>query len=302
MKKLELVTTNGNIRIAEIKLSDTESDYYLVGNNLSLFCNNPFLRLSRISELSKRLEIRDWHIAGRRYTQLLDSDSDGQPDWDPDNVELYYSEKGSGGFVNVISDTSSGVRLRHPEASEENKRKLEAEIKALSSLPDGGRLKEIYDSMSNSEIYLYSRSKNTVDILNGSVTIDVIPYNSDVYTNIVDISVLTGYQVSPGISTRIDIGIQYSKNIPEETVDPDTGVVTKIEYVEKLYSKETSFMGFKYVSTDDGGIKLVNNSYVENIGTDIVIEYTNNIIRVVPKSIDIDECIISNCTVTYGKL
>ena len=49
-------------------------------------------------------------------------------------------------------------------------------------------------------------------------------------------------------------------------------------------------------------IQLISKDYIEEIGSDIVIECVNNIIRVVSKSTDIDECIISNCTITYGKL
>lgn len=300
MKKIELVTTeSGDIRIGGTRTSkeSTDKDYYLIGNNGNvLFCNDSSLRLSRISELDKRLKLRDWNITGRRYTNPLGLD------WNTEEVNLYYVESGTSGKSNSISKETKGVKLVHPEASEENKKKLEKEIEKLSSFDDEGKIKEIYDSMVNSEVYLYSVTKNTVDILNNSITIDVIPYNSDIYTNILDLGKLLSYLVAPGISIRIDIGIQYSKNIPEETIDPESGVVTDITYVEKLYSKETTFTGFKYSSSDNGTVTLVNNNYVENVGTDIVIEYIDNVIRVIPKSTDIDECIISNCTVTYGKL
>lgn len=298
MKKIELVTTeNGDIRIDSVHIGKDELEYYLVGeNNVPLFCNDSSLRLSRISELDRRLRARDWNITGRRYTSPLGDL------WNSENVDLYYSESGTSSDSNIISDETVGTKLIHPEASEENKKSLEEEIKKLSSLNDGGRILEIYNSMMSSEIYLYSTIKNTVDILNNSITIDVIPYNSDIYTNILDLSKLTEYSISPGVSTRIDIGIQYSKNIPEEVIDPDSGVVTEINYVEKLYSKETTFVGFKYVASDNGDTSLVSNNYIESVGTDVVIEYINNVIRVVPRSSDVDECVISNCTVTYGKL
>ena len=298
MKKIELVTTeNGDIRIDSVHIGKDELEYYLVGeNNVPLFCNDSSLRLSRISELDRRLRARDWNITGRRYTSPLGDL------WNSENVDLYYSESGTSSDSNIISDETVGTKLIHPEASEENKKSLEEEIKKLSSLNDGGRILEIYNSMMSSEIYLYSKIKNTVDILNNSITIDVIPYNSDIYTNILDLSKLTEYSISPGVSTRIDIGIQYSKNIPEEVIDPDSGVVTEINYVEKLYSKETTFVGFKYVASDNGDTSLVSNNYIESVGTDVVIEYINNVIRVVPRSSDVDECVISNCTVTYGKL
>lgn len=297
MKKIELVTTGeGEVRIGIARTSESEFDYYLIGNGNALFCNDSSLRLSRISELAKRLELRDWNITGRRYTNPLGLD------WNSTDVALYYTESGTSGESNAISEETKGTKLVHPEASEDNKKKLNDEIAKLTSLDDGGKLKEIYDSMTNSEIYLFKATRNTVDILNNSIAIDVIPYNSDIYTNILDLTGLTRYSINPGISTRIDIGVQYSKNVPEEKIDPDSGVVTEINYVERLYTKETTFLGFKYISGEDGKIELVNNNYIENVGTDIIIEYVNNIIRVVPKSSDVDECIISNCTVTYGKL
>lgn len=281
MKKLELVTSeSGNIKISSTSLSE----YYLEGNGSALFCNDSNQRLSRASELSKRLEARDWNIYGRRYMSA-------------EGENICYSEKGTTGeSINV--DISNGVALVHPRKSTEDLEKL---ILRLSSFSDGGKLKEIYDNMNNNEVYLYSTTKNTVDILNNSVIIDIIPYSSDVYTNTVDLGPLTSYYISPNVKTKIDIGIQYSKNTPEEVISSE-GTVTGINYVEKLYSKETTFLGFSYSLDNSGKISLLVNNYVESIGEDVVIEFVNNVIRVIPKSNDVDECIISNCTVTYGRL
>lgn len=293
MKKLELVTKDSdNIQIDGIT-SENVHDHYLTGGRAALLCNDSTIRLSRISELAKRLEWRDWNITGRRFTYPMGNS------WTTGT--LYYSEFGTDGNSNLVSTTNQGVKLIHPQSTEENRTALQDAISKLDNFDDNGKIKEIYDSMNSSEIYLYNVTKNTVDILNNSITIDVIPYNSDVYTNIIDLGRLTEYSTSHEISTRIDIGIQYSKNVPEEVLS-DSGEVIRIEYVEKLYSKESTFSGFKYILDNDGKLKLVNNRYVENVGTDIVIEYINNVIRVIPKSTDVDECIISNCTITYGKL
>mgnify|MGYP000835266034 FL=1 len=150
----------------------------------------------------------------------------------------------------------------------------------------------------NNEIYLYSTSKNVVDILNNSITIDVIPFNSDIYTNTVDLTELMNYSVSPGVSTKIDLGIQYSKYETRYVEDPEDKEKLILVGNEKLYSKETTFSGSRYNKQGE----LISKDYIEEIGSDIVIECVNNIIRVVSKSTDIDECIISNCTITYGKL
>ena len=152
--------------------------------------------------------------------------------------------------------------------------------------------------MNNNEIYLYSTSKNVVDILNNSITIDVIPFNSDIYTNTVDLTELMNYSVSPGVSTKIDLGIQYSKYETRYVEDPEDKEKLILVGNEKLYSKETTLSGPRYNKQGE----LISKDYIEEIGSDIVIECVNNIIRVVSKSTDIDECIISNCTITYGKL
>ena len=159
-----------------------------------------------------------------------------------------------------------------------------------------------YNNMNSSEIYLYSVKKNTVDILENSVTIDVIPYNSDIYTSTVDLNGLVGYCIpfseKGKVTSKVDVGIQYSKTeeIYIEDENSETGYIT--EEMEKLYTKETTFSGFNLLNNE-----ITNNTpYVENINSDVVIEYVGNIIRVVPTSLNVNECIISNCTITYGKL
>lgn len=291
IKKIELVTTKeGSIQIYSVRSSSTgEDEYYLLGNGNALLCNDSNQRLSTCSELGQRLRVRDWHVAGRRITYPLGDN------WLDSSVDMYFSEYGTSGKSVEVSKDLEKTRLHFPNVK--NRNLLEELIKNL----DGLAL-EIYKEMEDQDIYRYSRPKNIVNVLENSIVIDVIPYSSDVYTNTVDIGKLIGYAVSPGISTKIDIGVQYSKNVPEEIIDQETGIVTEINYVEKLYSKESSFFGFKYVSGDNGIPVLVNNSYVEDVGGDVVIEYADSVIRAIPKSNDVDECIISSCTVTYGKL
>lgn len=291
IKKIELVTTkDGNIQIYSVRSSNTgEDEYYLLGNGNALLCNDSNQRLSTCSELEQRLKARDWHITGRRTTYPLGNN------WLDNSVDMYFSEHGTSGKSVEVSKELKKTRLHYPNIK--NKKLLE---KLIGNL-DGLAL-EIYNEKEDQDVYRYSEPRNIVNVLENSIIIDVIPYSSDVYTNTVDIGKLVGYAVSPGVSTKIDIGVQYSKNVPEETVDPETGVVTEITYVEKLYSKESSFFGFRYISGDNGVTELINNNYVEDVGGDVVIEYANSVIRAIPKSHNVDECIISSCTVTYGKL
>lgn len=297
MKKIELITNNSdNISIKQT--SDTNQGYFLVSTDVKgnfqtpLVCNDSNFRVIRASEFNKRLQERDWNITYRKY---MDSEK---------NLYICLDDKSDGdGFTNIISDnTNSIVVSNYP--TEEDKSSFN---EFLNSLKTSGNDKLVdiyneYNNMNSSEIYLYSVKKNTVDILENSVTIDVIPYNSDIYTSTVDLNGLVGYCIpfseKDKVTSKVDVGIQYSKTeeIYIEDENSETGYIT--EEMEKLYTKETTFGGFNLLNNE-----ITNNTpYVENINSDVVIEYVGNIIRVVPTSLNVNECIISNCTITYGKL
>ena len=287
MKKIELITTTSdNISISQVTGQENEKEFYLTGNNRALVCNDSNYRMTRISELSNKLKLRDWNVTNRRFVIPGKDGSEG-------NLRVCIDDYSKGsGIINEVDEDTRSIEIDKYELTEEEKTQFNSYLDYLKNNKNN-YLKEIYNlynSMNNNEIYLYSTSKNVVDILNNSITIDVIPFNSDIYTNTVDLTELINYSVSPGVSTKIDLGIQYSKYEDKE----------KLILVgnEKLYSKETTFSGPRYNKQGE----LVSKDYIEEIGSDIVIECINNIIRVVSKSTDIDECIISNCTITYGKL
>lgn len=294
MKKIELITDKSdNISIKQT--SNTNQGYFLVstdesgGSQIPLVCNDSSFRVIRASEFNKRLQERDWNIPYRKY---MDSEK---------NLYLCIDKSEGNGFINTITDNTNNILVSNYPT--ENDKTLFNEF--LDSLKNSENTELVniyneYNNMNSNEIYLYSVKKNTVDILENSITIDVIPYNSDIYTSIVDLTGLVGYSIplsSEKITSKVDVGIQYSKT--EEVYIKDdsseTGYVTK--ELEKLYTKETTFNGFNIINNE-----ISNNSYVENIDSDVVIEYVGNIIRVVPTSLNVNECIISNCTVTYGKL
>lgn len=299
MKKIELITTTSDdISISQVINQEDEAEYYLTGNDKALVCNDSNYRMSRISELNNKLKLRDWNVTNRRFAFDNEDKSKG-------NLQICIDNYSKGlGIINEIDKDTKSLVINKYELTEEEKRKFNNYLEYLKNNKDEN-LKEIYNlynSMNSNEIYLYSTSKNIVDILNNSITVEIIPYNSDIYTNTVDLTGLINYSISPGISTKIDLGIQYSKNETryEEIESSKEGAEKKIVVIneEKLYSKETTFAGPGY---DQNG-KLISKDYIEPIGNDVVIECINNIIRVVSKSTNIDECIISNCTITYGKL
>jgi hypothetical protein len=295
MKKIELITTTSdNISISQVTGQEDEKEYYLTGNNRALVCNDSNYRMTRISELSNKLKLRDWNVTNRRFVIPGEDGSEG-------NLRVCIDDYSKGsGIINEVDENTKSIEIDKYELTEKEKSQFNSYLDYLKNNKNN-YLKEIYNlynSMNNNEIYLYSTSKNVVDILNNSITIDVIPFNSDIYTNTVDLTELMNYSVSPGVSTKIDLGIQYSKYETRYVEDPEDKEKLILVGNEKLYSKETTFSGPRYNKQG----KLISKDYIEEIGSDIVIECVNNIIRVVSKSTDIDECIISNCTITYGKL
>lgn len=295
MKKIELITTTSdNISISQVTGQEDEKEYYLTGNNRALVCNDSNYRMTRISELSNKLKLRDWNVTNRRFVIPGEDGSEG-------NLRVCIDDYSKGsGIINEVDENTKSIEIDKYELTEKEKSQFNSYLDYLKNNKNN-YLKEIYNlynSMNNNEIYLYSTSKNVVDILNNSITIDVIPFNSDIYTNTVDLTELMNYSVSPGVSTKIDLGIQYSKYETRYVEDPEDKEKLILVGNEKLYSKETTFSGLRYNKQGE----LISKDYIEEIGSDIVIECVNNIIRVVSKSTDIDECIISNCTITYGKL
>lgn len=295
MKKIELITTTSdNISISQVTGQEDEKEYYLTGNNRALVCNDSNYRMTRISELSNKLKLRDWNVTNRRFVIPGEDGSEG-------NLRVCIDDYSKGsGIINEVDENTKSIEIDKYELTEKEKSQFNSYLDYLKNNKNN-YLKEIYNlynSMNNNEIYLYSTSKNVVDILNNSITIDVIPFNSDIYTNTVDLTELMNYSVSPGVSTKIDLGIQYSKYETRYVEYPEDKEKLILVGNEKLYSKETTFSGPRYNKQGE----LISKDYIEEIGSDIVIECVNNIIRVVSKSTDIDECIISNCTITYGKL
>lgn len=294
MKKIELITTTSkDLSISQVTGTDNDKEYYLTGNNKALVCNDSNYRVSRISELSNRLKLRDWNVTNRRFSFDKGEDLPGK-------LQICIEDYSNGpGVVNEINEETKSIVIDKYELTEEERAEFNNYLEYLKN-NNNKYLKEIYNlynNMNSSEIYLYSTSKNVVDILNNSITIDVIPYNSDIYTNTLNLVSLINYHISPKISAKIDLGIQYSKSEVRYEKGQGDKLVAITE--EKLYSKETTFSANS--SYNQKG-ELISEDYIEEVGTDIIIEYIDNIIRVIPKSANIDECIISNCTVTYGKL
>lgn len=129
------------------------------------------------------------------------------------------------------------------------------------------------------EFSFYDSSLKSIDLSSSTKTIDLIRVDSDVYTNTVDLNNLIECIGVPGTSCLIDLNIQYS--------DIDG----------KVFNKSTFLEGFKY----DSNGKLMNDSIIQDLG-DVELTHIDGIITVIAKTLNVIECIINKCTITYGKL
>lgn len=122
-------------------------------------------------------------------------------------------------------------------------------------------------------------TRNNVDIVSDSITISVIDSGTtSTYTNTLDINDLINHSNAPGISAKVDVTYEYSDN----TVI-GCGNVT-----------------FKAFENDDEGNVIKQNQIINK--DQVIIEYINGIIRIFPNDDQVNECILSDVIVTYGKL
>lgn len=228
-------------------------------------------RPTLMSELSNKLSARDWNITERKFIFTGEGDFSGelalkisQPSDPIDIIDTALVESGNRVIAMIISDSNKRV-------GEEAKKSFEEEYSNILS------------NMDMKEIYLYNSSKNIVDILTNSVILDIIQYNSDVYTNTLSLSQFIEKAAYSGISGKVELGVQYSMK---------NGIV-------KSYS--TTFEGFKYTNSGNS-LKLNMDNFVEEINSEVTIEYISGTIRLIPTSSNVNECIISNCQLTYGNI
>ena len=158
---------------------------------------------------------------------------------------------------------------------------------AFIGIKDGDSIKKQLENMAiNGEIYLYNTSKEVYDLLGGSNTVALIDVNSDTYTNSVDIkSILYNIVLDSNTTAKVDLSIQYSK----------------IDNKSVVYSSDFTFNGFSTI-TSNNKLSVKFNNAIQIINDEVIVEFIDGLIRLFPNKENILECIISNCTVTYGNL
>lgn len=248
--------------------SEGISDIYVAGDIIVQSTSSGLIRYDNynsphrpitMSELFKKLDTRDWNIADRKY---IDGDRKLRRSVNSKNDSVqetgYYTVSPGKEITNNIEPDLESYKVEHSD------------------------IIQMFKNMKESKtVYLYNSSELVFDILNDSVTMDLI--DSDQYTSTLSLENLFKRATVSGVSARVDLSIKYSKN-------------------NQIFSHNMIFEAFRFPNTPEEIVEYTGNNFIKTVNNEISIEYIDNVLRVVPDNSDIDECIISNCTVTYGNL
>ena len=251
------------------------------GDTIGLTEGSSHFRPIHCSELTERLKERGYNLMGTKFIKRTSGSL---------SSELCYDLSPSQNQIPVIITQQNNLDKSYKDDNGNFIRPLLDFSCCGSDLPIDEIQNEynlIFDESNmntRNEISFYSSSMSSINLIDDITEIELIKYNSDSYTNILNISELIYYNAKPGLTGLLDLTVEYSK-------------------AGQIYVRDLSFQAFKYLPTNDSDIPALDvNSYFTEINDDVQIEYLNNTIRVNPLRSDIDECIISRCTVTYGNL
>lgn len=133
-------------------------------------------------------------------------------------------------------------------------------------------------SMSGDEVVFHDSSKVSVDVLDHSFIFDLILPQSGIYTNTLDLNEIIKYSSTPGLMGTANITVLFSKS-------------------GNVYSKNMIFQVFRYKT--DGSLAVTE---FEEEFMDVKVCFYSGVIEVFPLTPEVNEYIISNCTVVYGKI
>lgn len=244
-------------------LQEYSSLNYVEDNQTYVIKEGTRFRPVHLSELEAKLRQREFNQYPFKVV-----DSNGLVylyPYDPDEIitDESIQEKGV-----LVVDTEEGVK------------EMEAALSSYKSEI------EYYINMKGNNYNFFNTSTKEIDILNGATTIDVLRVGSDSYTNIISLSNLKNLFINSGVEAKVDLGIQYTR---------------VINSTPKVYNHHMVFQAFEY-ENGVGVIETISNDFIQQVDDKVQIEYIDDTIKVYSISDDILECVINNCTVTYGGL
>lgn len=253
--------SSGDLRI----VNNGENSYIVNGDTIVTERTKSPDRPLHCSEIDKKLKLRQWHkfdtkfigtdgkLYSRLYSKIKPNDIIDLIDTNPNSEDIENYQD----YAYLSCDNESAV----------------ASTEEIDSLYE-----KIFGAMKEKEISFYSLPYKAVNILDGSLVLDLVKYDSSEYTDTVSLGEVLKFPLAPSEFGRIDLGVQYSKGSSQ------------------VYNCDTNFTAF---SNEDG--KLVVNDLVGELNSEIGYEFLNGVIKVSPLKNEINECIISYCTVTYGR-
>ena len=273
MGKLSIVTENNPN--SDITINSVEKKIYC--NNTDLVEGSLRFRPLRCSELHTRLAKRNWN----KSETLFISEVDGEVNED---IPVLRYKKYNDLSLSLATGEIDNIDTRDTELSfplcgeinDRAKDVIDREYK-LKIGDDIDPLLELSQMKSAKTIRDLSLTENSIDLIKGL----------DSYTNSVSLKELIEYSSTPNLTGKVDLSIQYSK---------------KVGGTYKIYNYDTSFCAFKY--NDNRNLDIENSiEIIEDGGENLIqLEYLSGVIKVLPLSTKITECIINNCTIIYGQL
>lgn len=300
----ELLRLVGTDNRDGLRIIDNGEGSYLVNDDIIVTegANSPYRPL-HCSELDKKLRSRDWHKFDTKFFATADTDN-------PKQVRIFsrlYSNIRPNGVIDLINtdpdtedienysdyaiqcndqcDDKGGLDSLFESVSKELG--LEGDL-ALTADKVDILYKKLFGAMKEKEISFYSIQKEVVDILDGSVVFDLIRYGSAEYTDTVNLGEVLNLPHAPEEYGKIDLSVQYTKLYEDNTF--------------RIHCGDTTFTAFSFnIDEIEDSKRLVVNDIVGEINNEVQFEFLNGTIKVSPLTNDINECIISSCTLTYGR-
>ena len=284
-------------RLTIISQGKKESGLYINNGNISYISDDGIKTLNNypsnekplfLSELSKRLKNRNWCLpdmktVGRMVDKVSGGSIGGGRGRRPFFKTVPVLSVIKDGFSYKKLDTKRYVKNLSPEQNDVEFIDTTNIVDYSGNFSSGEGLRKLSEFQKTVQEMkeadgktFYNSSKVIVDFLSKSISIDLM--TEDSYTNTVSLLPVIEKHKTSGLTAKVDLNVRYSK----ENV---------------IYSRELTFEAFKYE-----GSTFNTESFIKKLNSDIFIEYLNGVIRVIPESPLVNECIISNCIVTYGCL
>ena len=242
------------------------------------------IRPARLSDLDYFLRETDWNIGlGRKVTkQFQDEESP--------RLYLFSDEKCSSEILNFEEDKlQSNYSVISDSYVESYDNVITAVISNFNSyyetLMNIKPMNYIHNQSNDSSINLgsiyYYNLISSRNLENGSTIVDLLSLNDSNYTNILNLNDLVPHTPNDELAKctcLLTIGVDYS-------IDG------------RIYSKETSLTPF----TVDNKGNLTSTDSLIIISDKVTLDYHDLCLRAFPTSVDVNECIISYCYITYDK-